>query len=1065
MSSGSKKTVSGYKYKLGVQLGLCHGPVDSINKIIVGEREAWSGTAEDNQTISVNAPELFGGDKREGGVVGDVDVCMGSKTQPRNTYLTTFQGATSPAYRGLCALVFKAFQWASGNPYFKAPWVEVRRILGGWGGESSVTGTEYTTHALFPWVEDGDDPRACQNDHEYQWVSPPGEDAAPIRDNLEDALADAEAFYGDPPVYYAGWSSDSTNLHGFGSTVEAGERLDLTLQYLFETPVMIYPETEISDGAPPCANLSHLLSLGAPVDTPILWGGRANQNTSIAGMYWISLNSLPTSNPGLWILANNCDLEDDGFYSARRCVSVYIRVRRVQREPDDPCAPRCTDPYPDYTEDPTYCVIGSTAVKKNSWTPTSGTFKALSFYHTVTTTVAKYPLPPVLRDDHPDYNNEDFWTAAYDSAVLAGTIPAGLTYNAAGTGGLLYFPHVATGSTYVFERSGGTITDGGAWEPSLAAIGIDMNPAHIIYQCMTNNEWGMGYSTDDMGPSFEIAAQQLYDEGFGLSLMWDQESNIEDFVQLILNHISGNLGLNMQTGKFELKLVRDDVDVEELPVLTPSNTVLKAFQRGAYGDAANQLTVTYTNRNEDEKSVTVQNLAAIAAQMAIVPTTRQYRGIREPALAARVAMRDLATCTSNLAKISATTDRVLWNKNVGDAVAVTWPAPINVTAGVFRIVSIDMGNHIDGKIDVELVEDVFGLPDAAYTETPDSEWEDPVSDPAPVEAARAIETPYWEVAINLSAADIEALGDDYGFGSLLAARGVDEHPINYKLMYSAAETGTYTYRNVGQFNPTGILTAALSRTATTFTLENFYDLDQAPLDGEDNGYAWINDEAVAVVSVNTSTGVVVVRRGCLDTVPQLHADGDRVYFSVPVGGYDPTERVDGETAYYKPLPTTGIGTLDEGDATAVSLEFVNRAYRPYPPGKFRINTLPWPTTITDAPLTISWTHRDRLAQTVTLVDESQGSIGPEAGTTYTIRLTDDDTDTVLQTVTGITGTSQLFTFTFLGNLKVELWSVRGGLTSVQIHEHTFYYDNIVERVTTTSGDFRVTSSGDTRVLR
>lgn len=47
---GSKSVTVGYRYYAGMHLALCHGPVDSLNKIVVGERTAWSGVADVQRT-------------------------------------------------------------------------------------------------------------------------------------------------------------------------------------------------------------------------------------------------------------------------------------------------------------------------------------------------------------------------------------------------------------------------------------------------------------------------------------------------------------------------------------------------------------------------------------------------------------------------------------------------------------------------------------------------------------------------------------------------------------------------------------------------------------------------------------------------------------------------------------------------------------------------------------------------------------------------------------------------------------------------------------------------------
>ena len=52
--------------------------------------------------IRINKPDLFGGEKREGGIVGDIDVLMGAPSQAQNDYLVSQVGADVPGYRGIC---------------------------------------------------------------------------------------------------------------------------------------------------------------------------------------------------------------------------------------------------------------------------------------------------------------------------------------------------------------------------------------------------------------------------------------------------------------------------------------------------------------------------------------------------------------------------------------------------------------------------------------------------------------------------------------------------------------------------------------------------------------------------------------------------------------------------------------------------------------------------------------------------------------------------------------------------------------------------------------------------
>jgi hypothetical protein len=120
------------------------------------------------------------------------------------------------------------------------------------------------------------------------------------------------------------------------------------------------------------------------------------------------------------------------------------------------------------------------------------------------------------------------------------------------------------------------------------------------------------------------------------------------------------------------------------------------------------------------------------------------------------------------------------------------------------------------------------------------------------------------------------------------------------------------------------------------------------------------------------------------------------------------------------------------------LGFRSRAIRPYPPGSFRINGVPYKPTIEyDELLTVSWSHRNRLQQTGTYIeDTTAGNIGPEAGTTYSL-LVMDDFENHIYFETGIEGTEWAEEVASSENSQllpnndyiIVLWSVRDGYTS------------------------------------
>lgn len=84
---GSKKTVVGYRYFMGVQLGMCHGPDVMLREVKFGDDVAWSGLSTGGP-ILIDKPTLFGGDENgSGGVSGTLRFHPGSWTQTPNEYL------------------------------------------------------------------------------------------------------------------------------------------------------------------------------------------------------------------------------------------------------------------------------------------------------------------------------------------------------------------------------------------------------------------------------------------------------------------------------------------------------------------------------------------------------------------------------------------------------------------------------------------------------------------------------------------------------------------------------------------------------------------------------------------------------------------------------------------------------------------------------------------------------------------------------------------------------------------------------------------------------------------
>lgn len=135
MGGKSKKTTVGYWYMPMFHHGLGVGPIDAFLEFRAGDRTAWAGQLTDTGTISVNAPNLFGGEKDQGGIVGDMEVLFGKADQQPNSYLLSALGNQIPAWRGIATVVWKGGKYGAMNPYPQPASYKIRRIVEGWDGE------------------------------------------------------------------------------------------------------------------------------------------------------------------------------------------------------------------------------------------------------------------------------------------------------------------------------------------------------------------------------------------------------------------------------------------------------------------------------------------------------------------------------------------------------------------------------------------------------------------------------------------------------------------------------------------------------------------------------------------------------------------------------------------------------------------------------------------------------------------------------------------------------------------------------------------------------------------
>lgn len=580
-------------------------------------------------------------------------------------------------------------------------------------------------------------------------------------------------------------------------------------------------------------------------------------------------------------------------------------------------------------------------------------------------------------------------------------------------------------------------TDGSAqWYAGKATINTyDMNPMHIIRECLTNPVWGKGTdgATEIDDASFVAAADILYAEGFGLSFVWADTRDVDSFVQIVCDHIDGSLYQDRVTNKWRMKLVRFDYNPATIPVFNMSNILaLGEIGRPLPSELVNQLTLTYWNRATRKNDTIILDNQPLQDSIGgkINPNDLDRTGIALTDLANRVAARELRTLGTSLL-----TGRITCNR---DALALYMGAPFKLSIPkrkiaevICRVTNIDYGTTDAAGIEVSFIQDIFALPSTSYIVTNPTRWEDPRVAPALSPFRYMGEVPYYTLLQNIGQAGYDTLTPT---GGTVAVAGTRASQTTYS-MQAWMRQGGDAYSNHGTFSHCAECRVPLGG-AREETSTLFVDQQVDPSEIYYGRYAAWGDELVMVLDYIHNTNVLVLARGVLDTVPVAHATNTRIMFIEGSQHLENEEYLAGESVYAKILTQTALGQLRLTSAPEDGYTIVGRHIRPYAPGKFRINGLVTPPKGYGEDLALTWAHRDRTQQTAYIVQQGENSIGPEVGVTYNLVVKKTD-GTVLRTVLGLTVTSWTYTAAMSKadglwqGLRFELSSVRGGYNSWQ----------------------------------
>lgn len=515
-----------------------------------------------------------------------------------------------------------------------------------------------------------------------------------------------------------------------------------------------------------------------------------------------------------------------------------------------------------------------------------------------------------------------------------------------------------------------------------------MNGAHIIYECVTNPEWGRGISPTEIDEnSFIYAANQLCAEGFGLCFFWQRQEDVDAFIQIVLDHIGGTLYPDRSTGLLTLRLIRDDYEIEDLPVFEPGKGLLEILvdDSGSQDIAANEIVVKYHDPiSNTDGEARAHNAGARIAQGSTNSVTKEFPGLPTKELAARVAVRELIVQSAGLKKYKVRLDRSGWRIAPGMPFVVKAPQR-NIGQIVLRAGEIaDSSAQAGGYIEVSALEDVFSMPETGMVIPEDSNWTPPTTDPVEPDAQQAFELSYYDLTKHLSQFDVPAIVDSDSYLGLVAAQ-----PVASQLTYDLMVDEGAGFENTGTFSFTANakLAAPLDYLDTTLTV---VDVEHWPEDVIGDSLM-IGDERMRIDAYDPLTGEMTVARGVADTLPRQHEAGAIIWLPDDDLSSNRIIYSEGETATAAAATRSTSAVLLEEDWIKQEVTFQSRIGRPYPPADLKVDGESVFATSGDheAPV-FTWATRNRLTQQDQLVGHTEGSVAPEEGTTFEVVIMDLD---------------------------------------------------------------------------
>lgn len=546
-------------------------------------------------------------------------------------------------------------------------------------------------------------------------------------------------------------------------------------------------------------------------------------------------------------------------------------------------------------------------------------------------------------------------------------------------------------------------------------------------------------------PAFLAAALTCYDEGIGYCGLMDGSQNGKDAIDSLMVYADGQVFRDPFINMWTITLARADYDVDSLIVLDESNSRVTGKTKTSWADTKNTVVVAFVDKaknwtNQSVQCVDPANLSVLGQTVNLY--TQELNGIDNVAQANFTAERTRSALSTPFTRLEIEAQGVGANLRINDVFVAKYPRTKRIAQMVMRVTDITYPNDGETTCNIQATEDKFGVKYVAFADAGTGTWSPPNLTPLPPLVQRLDEVP-WAMTPGL---------DGKRYAMVMAARA-DGVTVGYDVWESVPSTNPLAESNTSEgLTSVGEIAVALDVDggySTGFVvLKNVVDpaaiVPAYPADfAAGKSLLWVGNELIAFrdVTVNVDGTITLspAVRAVYDTVPELHVVGQKA-FVVSSGAtlvQDIPFASDMTIGSRLAMSSGNVTLLPTTDAL-MTLILASRAQRPYPPGRVMLNG-DWPSQI-DSPLldgqdlVLDWRHRGKLGlgETVVAYDDNT-NYGPDAGTTYTLKVFNNTSGSLLYTETGITGTTATVpgsTFTANAILRIELTAVIDSVVSL-----------------------------------